>query len=151
MTARAGRGRHVEPAVVRRGSIVVRVLVCATFTVAGILLVVPQDVPRIVTTPRHSGPDGSLLIGGGLVVVGWLPVADLLVRNGPALRRVAGVWPGRLATTAAVLTPFAVIAGCVRTGQRWGWLWAAAVVILVVAQGWALAGLWHRSPGASGG
>lgn len=151
---RRGRGRHAAPVAVGRMPIVVRTLVCLTLVLAGVLLTAsPREEPGIVDTAPPAPSQGIAVIGAGLIALGWVPIADLLIRGRHDVRRVAGAWPARTAPVAAVLSPVMVILGCLR-GVTWppgpaspaggGVL---VVVLLLVLQGWALAALWRR-PGA---
>ncbi|HEY6793265.1 MAG TPA: hypothetical protein VI248_01130 [Kineosporiaceae bacterium] len=158
--ARRGLGRHATPVTVGRVSIAARALVCLALVLAGVLLAVsPREEPVIVATSRSTGSPAAAVMGAGLILLGWVPVADLLIRGRHDVRRAAGVWPARTAPAAAVLSPVVVLLACLAgssvsrataapaVGGGAGLLLAVLAVLaaLLVVQGWALAALWRRS------
>jgi hypothetical protein len=150
---RRRRGRHVAPIAVGRVPIVARALVCLTLVLAGVLLVAsPREEPGIVATGRPAGSQGAAVVGAGLIVLGWVPVLDLVVRGRHEVRRAAGAWPARAAPAAAVLSPVVVLLACL-PGSFWHRVTAAPaavsggigiLLLLLVVQGWALVVLWRR-------
>jgi len=139
------RGRHAVPAPVGRGSVVVRVLVCAALTLTGVLLAVtPQDGASIVDVPARPTVRATAVVGAGLVVLGWAPLVDLLVRRRADLRSTAGVWAARVAPAVPVAAAAALAVGClVEPARRMA---VPVVPVLLLAQSAVLAILWRRSP-----
>jgi len=145
---RRGQGRHAVPAPVGRGSVVVRVLVCAALTLTGVLLAVPpQDGASIVDVPaRSAGPTvrATAVVAAGLVVLGWAPLADLLIRRRADLRSTAGAWPARVAPAVPVAAAVTLAVGCLAEPARR--VVVVAVPVLLLVQSAVLAILWRRSP-----
>jgi hypothetical protein len=102
---------------------------------------------RIVEADPGRAPAVARAFGVAALIVGWLPVLELLVRRRRDVTRLAGTWPVRTAVIGALLIPVGVVAGRAWHGVRG--LWILGVAVTVLGQGWALAALWRR-PGRAG-
>jgi hypothetical protein len=107
----------------------------------------PQEAPLIVASGPQRGPQALVVLGAVLIVLGWAPVLDLLLRRRRQIRRAAGPWPARVAVAGVLLIPIAMIVEAGRGEARWPWVIGAA--LLMLAQAWGLATLWRRPAGAS--
>jgi len=170
---RAGGGRHAAPpggwfgrwfrlrglppgtAIRLRGfglrfGIVGRLLVSIATSLLGVALAAaPQEAPLIVASGPQRGPRALVVLGAALIVLGWAPVLDLLLRRRREIRRAAGPWPVRVTVAGVLLIPIAMIVEASRGGARWPWVIGSA--LLMLAQAWGLATLWRGPAGAPDG
>ena len=106
--------------------------------VGAAIIALPDAGPRVVSLSRTHGP--SLLDAAGVLVLlaAWVPVLAVLWAGRAVLAGHPGVVPAALAVVgAAVLV--ASVAG--DTGAEW----VLGAVLLVAAQGLALAVLWRSA------
>lgn len=106
--------------------------------VGAAVVALPDAGPRVVSLSRTHGP--SLLDSAGilLLLVAWVPVLAVLWAGRAVLAGHPGVVPAVLAAVGAVVLVASVVAD---TGAEW----VLGAVLLVAAQGLALAAVWRRA------